>query len=813
MADKPQPLEDGLTEQSTESLGSGLQSRIAALVHWTGQSRLRMLIASSIALVGLGSLFTAWSYVARLAVTQENPATLARALEALDTGKYDEARSIVRRMQQGEDASLTFGSSLFVLGAVKAYEAEGEWSADRKRAVYLVAARYLQKARELGVPPIREGDLNYKLGLSLIRGNQAEEGIKILENSLGDERLPRTEILTLLTDAYLTTPDPNLAAALQHIEEVLQDETLSESERNNALLARTKILGRQGRIDEAFTQLKSIQGNFSQPALLKSVAGRLAVMAAEKLPEKSKEQTDLLDQAVKDLREAQRLEPLNGKLTRESMYWIGRSYEIQGDVDGAVEQYDLISKMYGDTEESIVATLARADLSRKNGHIKQALAGYRNLLETISDPVTYVNRLLPLSELKKRLVQAHSDFVNTQQFEKAVLLVDQFPPLFNQIEVTELQGKTHQAWGVHLLSEAEAEKGKKAKELGSAGRYQFRAAGRAYETLSRLRFATADFTDDLWLASQNYFRGQGYTHAARTLEEYLHHESDKNNSTALLRLGQCLLATQEEEKAIVALEECIELHPGSGDVYQARIECVHAYRHNGQVEKARKLLLANLQGEKLEPESLEWRDSLFALGELYYDQNQFNDAIRTLDHAVLRYPNAPQALLGRYIIARAYHSAAKAPADKMKTAKTENERLKNRKDRDEKLEEALKNYRVVQKLISEEGYNDNKMLIKALSRNCYMMQGSVLFQLKRFEEARIAYGNISTLFQDEPFVLESFVHIANCWRRLNQPIKARGTIAQAKLVLGRLPEDTNFKLATNFTREKWASLLDEMEKW
>jgi TolA-binding protein len=94
-----------------------------------------------------------------------------------------------------------------------------------------------------------------------------------------------------------------------------------------------------------------------------------------------------------------------------------------------------------------------------------------------------------------------------------------------------------------------------------------------------------------------------------------------------------------------------------------------------------------------------------------------------------------------------------------------------------------------------------------------MMQGSVLFQLRRYEEARKAYANVSTLYQNEPFVLESFVHIANCWRRLNQPIKARGTIEQAKLVLQRLPPDTDFKIATNFDKQYWQILLSEMSKW
>ncbi|NOY42878.1 MAG: tetratricopeptide repeat protein [Planctomycetes bacterium] len=813
MADEPQQPEKAASDQPAALKASRLQGRIAALILWVKRSRLRMVIAGSLALIGLGSLFTAWSYVARLAITVEDPATLARALEALDNRNYEEARSIVRRMQQQEDASLTFGSALYVLGAVKASEAEDEWSIDRKRAVYLIAARYLQKAQVLGVPPIREGALKYLLGVSLIRGNQPQAGIDILENLLEDDRLPTTELHSLLTDANLATPDPDLEAALRHNEQVLKDPSLPDAKRAAAQIIRARIFGRLGKVEEAFAQLDSISSDFSHPALLKIVSGRLAITAAEKPFVDNEARTSLLNRAVNDLREAQRLEPLNGKLTRESMYWIGRSHEVRGDTASAVEQYDRISKLYGDTEESIVATIARADLARVNGQVEHALAGYRTVLETVGEPATYVNRLLSLSELKKRLLLAHAYFVKSKQFEQAVLLVDLFLPLFNQIEVTELQAKTYESWGNYRLAESTKDQSTHTAEHASTGRHHLRAAGRAYETLARLRFATAKFTDDLWLSADNYFRGQSYTNAARVLEEYLHHESRKYNAAALLQLGQCLLATKENDKAIVALQECIAMHPRGDAVYQARLECVRAYRHNGQIDKARDLLLTNLRGEELTPASPEWRDSLFALGELYYEQNQFEDAIKMLDEAVTRYPNASRTLLARYTIARAYHSSAKEPSKKMRLAKTENERLKNRKARDEKLEAALENYRVVQKQISVHDYSDSNMLLKALSRNCYMMQGSVLFQLNRFFEARIAYGNVSTLFQDEPFVLESFVHIANCWRRLNQPIKARGTIAQAKLVLGRLPKDTNFKVATNFNREKWASLLNEMEKW
>ena len=54
-------------------------------------------------------------------------------------------------------------------------------------------------------------------------------------------------------------------------------------------------------------------------------------------------------------------------------------------------------------------------------------------------------------------------------------------------------------------------------------------------------------------------------------------------------------------------------------------------------------------------------------------------------------------------------------------------------------------------------------------RNCYMLEGTVLFDLGRYKEAIEAFSNVASLYPDDPFVLETFVQIANCWRRLNEP--------------------------------------------
>jgi len=514
------------------------------------------------------------------------------------------------------------------------------------------------------------------------------------------------------------------------------------------------------------------------------------------------------------LREAQRQDPLNGELTRQAMYWIGRCKELSGDLPAAIDKYDRIGKLFGDTSESIAATLTKGDLERLRGNTERALADYRSVLEAVGEPLSYVNRLLPLSKLRKHLLQAHAYFVELEQFEHAMTLLNQFPPVFDQIEVTELRGRTHQLWGTSEIEQASRVSDRHGEEIAKMGRYHLRAAGRDFETLAKLRFATREFPEDLWTSAENYFQGQSYTHAASVLEEYLHHEARSHKARALLRLGQSLLASNQTKKAITSFEQCIEMHPRDADVYQARLDCVRAYRQLGNQEKAEELLLTNKRDEGLKPSSPEWRDSLFAIGELYHDLGRFEEAIKELDEAILRYPEAPQAILSRYTIARSYHRAAEKPAEKIKEAKTENERQKNRKLQNQNLEAALQYYQIVQRMISlDVGQEEGGDLRRALLRNCYMMQGSVLFQLKRYEEARKAYSNVSTLYQNEPFVLESFVHIANCWSRLNQPIKARGTIEQAKLMLDTLPKDTDFKLATNFNRQQWDLLLKEMSKW
>ncbi len=792
---------------------TGLSGRVARLVHWAAGSRLRMALVGTLFIIVFGSLFATWSYLAHLAVHSGEQFSLARALVALDEQDFEKAKNIVGEMQRQGGDSEEFGGALFVLGTVKAAQADLEWSKDRQRAMHLIAARYLQKARELGVPERLKSQALFMVGQSLVKGNQPQAGIDVLQAALGNESLPTTKIHALLAAAYQTISNPNLSAALKHNLAVLDDTALPSHQRITASIVQADILGLMGRLEEAEQYLKEAGGNEAQQARSKSIAGRLAIVKAKQLPMGSAQRTALANQARADLSEAKLLDPLSSDLTRQSMYWIGKSYEVTGNQAAAIQQYDQLSKSYGDTAESMAAMLAKADMARKAGNLEKALAGYRDVLETVRDPVTYVNRLLPFSVLQEHLLSACNDFIDTGQFEVALSLIDALQPTFSLMEVTELRAQTQEKWALSEFAEAEQASTWEADEYRTQGRYHYRAAGAAYELLSELRFASRDFTEDLWKSADHYFLGQSFSHTKRVLRKYLHHEAQAKQALALLRLGQSQLALRENSAAIETLEECIEMHPGDAVIYQARLECAHANLQQDQGVRAEELLLENLAGGGLGPAALQWRDSLFLLGDYLHNTEQYQEAIKKLDEAVRRYPNAPQSLLARYTIARSYHSAAEKPARQAKEAKTESERLKHRKDRDRKLADALANYLQVQRMLTLQGHVDGNDLQRTVLLNCYMMQGSVLFQLKRYEEARKAYANISTLYQNEPFVLESFVHIANCYRRLNKPVKAKGTIEQAKLVLGRMSPEIDFKLATNFSRQSWELLLNEMSAW
>ena len=793
---------------------------------WAAGHWLRSVAVAGTILLLIASTMAGWAYLASVAL-RSGDLSIDVALRALDDGRFEEARAIVGRMlKSGRLERGEYGGPLFVLGAVKTYEAGNQASTERRRIDYLVASRYLKEARTYGIPLEREPHGLFMLGKSLVESGQFDEGIETL-NELLKQKLPDDNIVVgqthqLLASTCLFMPQPNPEKAFQHNEALLGREDLPEGVRAGSLLLRAECLTRLGRFDEARQAAALVPIDSDLGAVVALLQGKIELdeinatlqrIATQDRQKVINDSTAKIAGAMQFLQQAKALDKQTTRVSRQSSYYIGRCLDLQGDTAGAVKQLARTRQQFTDTLEGLAAALAEADLRRQQADYDAALVGYRRVLESFTNQATYRSVVLPLGEVRSRMMAALKHFVEQKRFADALALLEHFPPLFSRSEQLELRGDTLEQWGNQLLAQA-SENDPQASDDRSAGLRHLRAAGVAFEQLAELRFATKFYTGDLWHGAETYFRGHSFSSTVRLLNQYLDYEPERRNAEAHLRLGQAHLALGQIPQSIAAFEECIEFHPLASATYQARIDCAKAYWNQGNMSRAEQLLRDNISGSALKPISREWKDSLFELGMLLHEMGRHEEAIGTLEEAVERYPQDSQRLVAQYLIGESYRRWAQELLDRVAQSRTGNERDRNREASSERLQTALAHFEEVQRTITLKTHDiHGDPLMGSMLRNCYMLEGSVLFDLGRYKEAIEAYSNVSSLYPDEPFVLETFVQIANCWRRLDRSDKARGAIQQAQIALERLPTDADFTSATALKRDEWRSLLADMSQW
>jgi tetratricopeptide (TPR) repeat protein len=773
----------------------------------------------------IGGTITAWTYLARVAL-ESGQVPLSVALNALDRGEAEQARSLVGRMlTSGLLPKSEYGGPLYVLGAIKTYDAEMEPSPEKRRVDYLVASRYLKEARSYGFPPGRENAARFLLGKSLLESNQYDEGLDILDELLaaGGEQpsAMTTAIHRLLAHACLWMPKPQLDKSLEHSELALADPELAGDNKTLLMIDRGLCLSRLERFADANATLNAVD---DVGKLRTNVLFARAQIALDELNvalrETAKTEQDQLiqrsiakiDSSLQGIDETQVASEEDGRFVWRIGFLRGESLRLKGDVDGAVAAFANVRQFDEEGPEGLAAALREADLLRARGNYSGALFSYRRVLEGV-DPETYHGYVLSLNQIRELMLAALLDYVNQKRYDDARVILGRLSPLFNRTEVLKLRAETFQRWGDTILSEKSAGDWQVAKER-QHGLGLLREAGLAYEQLAELRFATEHFSGDLWAAAESYYRGHSFSRATAVLNKFLDYEPELRNALALLRLGQCQLALGNIPECVAALEECIDFHPQDSATYEARIDCAKAYWCQGNYDQAEKLLRDNIAGSKLKPSSREWKDSLFELGMLQYDKGSHKQAIDTLEIAIERYPDDAQTLLAQYIVGVSYRRWAEELQEQSAAARTTTEREKGQQVSKERLELALGHLLAVQRRITLSGqdlHRDAKLA--AMLRNCYMLAGAVLFDLGRFNEAINAYSNVSSLYPNDPFVLETFVQIANCYRRLGQNDKARGAVQQAQIAYEGLPADAEFTESTALNRDEWRLLLADMAKW
>ena len=101
----------------------------------------------------MGLLVTGWLLVYERSHRMPVAPPIAKVLAKLDSGDFEAARDLAARVfAHGKQTDEERGAALYIIGAVTFHDAETHEMEREKPRMYLLAARYLEEARDYGLP-------------------------------------------------------------------------------------------------------------------------------------------------------------------------------------------------------------------------------------------------------------------------------------------------------------------------------------------------------------------------------------------------------------------------------------------------------------------------------------------------------------------------------------------------------------------------------------------------------------------------------------------------------------------------------------
>ena len=432
----------------------------------------------------------------------------------------------------------------------------------------------------------------------------------------------------------------------------------------------------------------------------------------------------------------------------------------------------------------------------------------------MSDPNDYSNPWISLGDLQSRTVEAYDFYLGEKEFDLALLLTESMHPLLPTPRVTELEGEVSLPVGAIPVGNGPVGRS------GFSGHPGRRPDGNnsAWGAMRMRDWPNCGSSpiptrDDLWAGSQCYMEGHDYIHAVELLQEYLNNGSRQRHPQALVDLGEAQLNLGRMDGALAAFEECIEFHPRDAAAYRARLIASQAHSEKGEMEQAETLLDTNLNGH-LAPGSMEWRDSLFAMGGLYYRQARYEEAAERLEEAVRRLSRLRPGHCPRITcLPNATARKRRACGSKWTRIWSQSVRQTNLRRVYNYLTKAGEHYAFVQQALNErqESRQLTEVERKTL-RNCYFAIGATWFDLGEYESAIRSYtAGKHARTRTAP----------KLWKRMCRspvPISVRAIrerrtrpCGAARRCSSVLESQGDFLQSTNLDAEQWKELLGWMK--
>lgn len=833
----------------SESEKPTLLGRLSRIKHW--------LFANPL-LSGIGLLSMA-GVMAMVAMLIPEPvedysatATIEETLGAFQEGDFDRARELAEALAAKTSDPLNRGVAAYVLGRILVdRDCANERREDRQRGLYLIASRYFDEADLNRVPADLQPEVSYWWGKSLFEAGEPIAARQPLLRALDKYPEKTNDILLYLAKIHTEDDAISKEQGVAYTDRLLGDPKIERNIQNQALALKTKLLLQSDKLSEAASIYSQLSDDSDLLPSIYAELGRARLREAARLevlkrPEEEIRQIyqEAVDAFMRDPRS-----PLDSDLDRATKtYLLALSQKGAGDLAGAATNFTHVRRLFFDQPIGIAAGFWESLCLLEQGDFKEAEGLYSGMLkETVrannQGETEWLNQET-ISELVQRGVDYYLSLGN---YAAAVDLADQFrhasmlrqPPIPLSFSAG-MKVKALKNWIEQLEIQKEQVAFRDRPKVDELLNQKYNAYGHALYSLAVNRYASSDYAVDLYESGEAFYRSSDFRRATLAFKQYLDTNDDSQAAQTRLRIGQCLLAQRKYVDALDALTSCWALYPNDPVVYQARYQAAECYLELGDTDKAQEMLRANLDNDALTPSSQEWIESLFLLGNLLFNEGlrlealsqlpenntgaqaqkgvelleqaneYYSRAILRLNEAVQREKYLPAAKMGRYHLAESYRRSNTWNRLQLRQTTVNASRIRLTSLITRYNEKGIEHLAALEEhlnLIREERPLEPNE--EALLRNSYFTRGHLYYQLNKYDEAIGMYRQASNMVISKPEVLESYVQIASCYRKLNKPEEAVRIINQAKILLrDRIPATADFEATTRFSRDRWLDLLD-----
>jgi len=660
----------------------------------------------------------------------------------------------------------------------------------------------------------------HDLGLAYWCLSKADKAIEALHKAieLSDEFNP--DLHKSLIKMYLgSRPKEYLSKVQVHLGKLLSSSETSEEDKAWGFVRQAEVMIRQGNEKQALEMLNGAKQSIKESRYgeeLEFLRGRALRHAGQA------DEADLILRALIK-RMADR-----GDIYAQTALELGKiNYQQYRDHE-ARKFYELVIKTQMGKDWYVGAKLGMAECAVLQQRYDKSLKLYQEAVDLLGQEPH--NRAVSKRDIQESLAVMANNLGLLKRYDLALsfMEIEQQVASADDIYAAHRFARMHARQGRHLqqqlqerqrargAAKATEEQNKWVEEQQQLITFHFERAAEQFLLVASLTLGDDDLYGETLEQGANCYDKAG--NVAKSIETWrqivTEREGQPSWPTALFNLAQTLQSAGLYDEAITYYKILRDKHPRSLASFGGMVPMAKCYlaKTPPEKEKAEEILQSVLNDRTLTPTAPYFREAMFELGELYYNNEKYDQAINILTQAVDRYPNDSHLGKMLFLVADSYRQSGLILDRRLSelaedsTATVSRERTSAHRRRN--LESARDYFHQAIDFYSRRDEGSMSPLDEMYLRHSWLYHADCFFDLGLYREASEQYEQAAQHYQLTTTALAAFVQIANCQLKLGNTTAAQSAYQRASWQLRKMSNEDLKTGPTYLTRQQWESLFD-----